>query len=240
MIYLSDIADTTGIVQMKVRRLYLHDGRPVCDLVDPLTGTVFTGVDILVGGGGKDNLVYVPPALAHDSGFLPSKSGAGQAVVVVDNGAPSYVIGFSPRGKLPKFEDEPDDQPDSSSDRTHGPTQNDLVIVWHGTKIFVASDGSITINMSDSSTAAVRVQLPGGGVFRVSKDGDASDAVAVASSVQANIDSLKTRISALETWATALTVNTNSGVPNTIFAKNDPNNYPSIASKVVKIPPDAE
>ena len=203
-----------------VRRLSTNAGRPVVDVLDPITLDYWRELPVTVIGGGPDSFAYFPPAVDPDNTPPESPTTTLAAQVLVDT---------PPDGGLPRIADavaHPATGMTSGpvvstmlADRTASPNVTDATVRYGGASVLVGDDGSVTVDATGSDTPIVRVQLPATGILRVSRSALAPDRLLLASrslayltALEAANASMAARISALEAALTQLTSQYNASI----------------------------
>jgi hypothetical protein len=187
--------ERTAVMTAVVTRSYVVDGRLYCDIEGPGIGpSGKTGVPVCQLGGGLGRFLAFP--LANDqSGTL---SGAEVVVAFRTNRKPIVI------GVLGMIGTEI-----SSSDATETTPELDTIdpstfaIQFDGAAIRSRNGG---LSLAPKAGQHVTAALSGDSALRVSVDGEADDAAALASRVAAEINALVAKINAQEAQIAALTL----------------------------------
>lgn len=170
-----------------VARVRVEDGRPVVDVAHPTTAGGLAGIPLLVGGGAADRLDYTPPVVAESGRpSLVRISRREDGRLVAEAAAlPQADLGFVEEQSTPK----------SADDHPGTPTVADRVLANGDAKVILDALGEVLV----ASKTMIRNQLGADGVFRVSRDGDASERVPLGFAL---VDFLE----GLTSWLTKLSV----------------------------------
>ena len=175
-------------------------GRPAVTCRDPLSLDQWFDVPVSVRGGGPDSFAYFPPSIPEIDPIPSNPVGttAAQAVLDIpqemqaprcDAMVPHPAMGMLdgvPLDSLPL------------TDRANAIYESDAVVRHGGTTVSVAIDGSVTVDVKGATMPMVRVQLPAEGVLRVSRAGEATDRLVLASELVAYLTALEARVNALD------------------------------------------
>lgn len=167
-----------------VNAVYALNGYPVCDLVDEITGSVFTGCRFTCSGGGSmESVHYTPPAVGARV-IYGQISGPNQSAVVLGS-----VYATKALRRLTA-----DPPVDLESDEDYPPQVgvNDTYMEKGNAWFFLTDEGEFVFDCSQVAKP-FRIQLGVGGSsnLRISQDGEANERVLLSGPAMEYMDTLR-------------------------------------------------
>ena len=185
-----------GVRLATVLRIYKDDGHRVADVVD-IDGSVWLRCRYTAAGAGGARSF-------HRQGTPDPGDDATVILSFLDGSAPSPLIvgALDADGSEERFTtiadpDDGDDYPAENGDTAE-------VIEHRGTRILIGDKGELVLDTTRSGRP-IRAQLPTGGVFRISRDGEADGQLLLASPTRDYIDALTAKVNELGAQVAALT-----------------------------------
>ena len=183
-----------------VTRTYVVDGRPVVDIVRPGTPGAIDGVPLLLPGGTAAAYAHTP-LTPSPSGKPPAVTELRQTslvrVLVVDRRIVAEAVAW-PQQDLGFVDKQP--EPTKHQDHPGTPTARDHALKNSDGKLILDARGELLLE----SPTAIRLQVGPDGVFRLSRDGDATEAPALGFALVEYLDELVTWIGALSAQVATL------------------------------------
>lgn len=169
-----------SFAEVVVTSVRSYSGYPYVDCVETFSGRSWEGVPFITGGGTPGNFsAHTPKAKPNDSGdpSNPDDSQGSSGVVLLRRGDAICFLGCIPSGKK---DDAVQKNVDSTSDDLSGVELDGAFSQNANGKASIASDGSITADVSGSDNKLIRMQLGSSGSLRVSRNNNAGERAALA------------------------------------------------------------
>lgn len=185
----------------RVLKVYLAGTVPVCDVVEPDTGSIFLGCRFVSGMGGPTSTVHAPPEGIGTAEIDPKGSDGSEVFLLFPAGfhGPPKVVGSQTNPALyALFSEALTSDPATDADYPAGDDANkiglaDYVVQRAGARFIMTPSGDLVFD-ARAVEKPVRVQVKAGQALRISVDGAAEERVLLAGPLMAYLTSVAERI----------------------------------------------
>lgn len=187
----------------RVTRVYLAGTVPVCDVVEPDTGSTFKGCRFVGGLGGPQGAVYAPPGASSTTELDPDGLDGAEVFLFFPagfHGLPK-VMGTQLNPAMYKLAMENVPEPVPGADYPAGDDAErfdveDYVVQQNGARLIVSKDGALVLD-ARAVDQPVRVQVAKGQALRVSVEGEATEHTILAGPLMEYLTAMAERVNHL-------------------------------------------
>jgi hypothetical protein len=200
--WLEQLASRDEHSRLVVRVVYLIEGRPYVDLIDPTSGQIYMRIPVLCQGGGPDVLAYVPLSADPDTDAIGDRryDDASHVLLHHVDGTRAGFAGeavFHPSATLGQESENPASQGTSHSGAV---SVTDIFWINRTARMILSPHGHWTVVLAGDA----RVDLAAAGVMRIARAGVADDAAALAGPVEGHLDDLNAHLTSLRSYISTL------------------------------------
>lgn len=201
----------SAVVVAIVRRVFEAGGRSYIDCWDPATSQEWRSLAVSNGGGGP--VRFIVSGVSVDASLMtgpvslptnfdptdPLATDAAQAIIVPygPDRRKAHVLGFVQHQNIGLVAGTL--APVTGADHTREVGVSDHCRANGGTRDILDERGAWTLDLTDATDPNPRVQMPAGGVFRIARDGSASERVVLGGPLLTYLAQLEAKVNELET-----------------------------------------